>query len=202
MNISNIPSDKLDQTFREIAYYQVYLGDDTIQGRDKKDIMHMTGSGELLEKLVQELKNLTSFLEKDQIKELLKEIEKRFQINFTDLEEDIERNYTAMIEYQMEEVSLLAMIFLRVMQKIRDIAYQKYGIERIIELYTKEKNKPFGKTEEGKLNQLRAVMDRSISLLENITYILKLAEIFGPDYRLTTLKRLATTKINIILTKL
>lgn len=202
MSLNELTPEKKRQILTQITHYQLYVGEDRIQGRNAQDTMQIKGSEALLEHFIGELEKLFPLIADHKIAEFLTALEQQFQMPYSAIREDIERNYNAMMEFASEEESILCMILARVMEYLRETVYQKYGTEYVQRKYTQDTGKPFGADQQEKVRNLGQLSDPLISVLYNLTFIAFLADKYGNPTQQTVLKRLVSTKVNLILKKI
>lgn len=194
--------EQIKEMLEQAVYQQLFMGENRIMGKNPENTMQFSGVGELLGQFIADLKENLPFILKNKIMEFLKQFEKKFKISFEEVGEKIEVNLMGMGDTEGQEIVMVYMTLTKLLEFLREYAYQTWGQQRIEENYEQVTGKKFDESVADKVQHLAAINDPNISLLYNLSFLALLAPVYGHKAMVTTAKRLVTTKINIIIKKI
>jgi hypothetical protein len=192
----------LKDMLENAVYQQLFLGNNRIQGKNPEYTMQFTGSGELLAKFIEKLKESINLVVDQKPTQFIEIFEKTFRVDLSEAKERSEINLMAMGDLTGQEITAIYIVLAKLIEDLREQAYKKWGRLRIEENYEKLVGKKFGDDEAERVQHLSATNDPAISLLYNLSFLALLAEAFGEKNMIVTAKRLVSTKINSIVKRI
>ncbi len=172
------------------------VGNDFLMGRNVKHYIHIKGLEALLKKFVKDLDILFKNVYENNIPEFLNQMNKKFNVNFMGLKDDIERNLSEMRFVDSNEVMIQYMIIAKTLEEIREDIFKNFR-ENTLKPRIKEARGI--EINEQKLDALKGKAEEDFSLLYNMTFIDYLANIYKDKAMKKKISELMHEKIESII---
>ena len=187
------------------VYQQLFVGNKRIQGKNPEHEMQLTGIEKLLEKFISDLDENLDLIIKLKIEKYIQYFEKLFEFDLSATYKRIMTNFDNMGGLDQlvgQEKMVIYLVLTKLVEALREQSYKQWGFQKIKKLYEEKYKQKLNNKQKKQLQNLAATNNPNISLLYNLSFIMKLANIYGSNQFQITLKRLTTLRVNRIIQKL
>ncbi|MHA1583954.1 MAG: hypothetical protein ACTSWL_01755 [Promethearchaeota archaeon] len=171
-------------------------------GKNPENTMQLTGVNMLLSRFIHDLQYNLQLLSKHKIQEFLEIYENTFKLDLKPTLNRINANFEGMGGIEVlsgQETILYYMVLTKLLEALREKAYQKWGFSQIKEQISKISKHKIDNDTLHKIQHLAALNEQNISLLYNLSFIRMLVEIYGSKKFNITMKRLISLRVNRII---
>lgn len=170
-------------------------GDDLLMGTNVNNYIKVDGLERLLHFFISDLDKFFTHIYDHDIASYLNSLEEKFHVDLSTLQENMEINIRGMEETDSDDVMIYYLVITKTLEQLRQEIFDTRGWEWIKEFYKAKTGKAPSKDILNEINRIDSAVNKSISLLYNLTFIYYLAEIYAKKKIQLLCKKLIETSI-------
>jgi hypothetical protein len=187
-------ADQIQNEMIELGVYALVVrgqGKDLLMGKNIKDYVPVPGLEALLHLFILDIDGAFSFIYKQDVEGYLKVLQKKFQLDFPSLQENLLANISGMIEMESDDVMIYYLVITKTLEFIRQEVYDRNCWEIVSLAYKHLQKKSPEENLKKKMQELDDQGNPAMSLMYNLIFIYFLANKYKPEVKSTIIEIVA-----------